>query len=136
MIKKFGDFVNESIWDKLRGRKPEEVEEVKLSEEDKEKIRERRRKEDAVRPRYQRFKDSREDKEEKIPCVYSILTKELVDRIRERRGKGPIGVTNDGYSFYCETESELANYKKIYKVGDKYKGETITNVSIGQEQNY
>ena len=68
-----------------------------------------------------------------FPCMYSIMTQELADRKRAK-GQKHIGIIPDGYSFYCETEKELDNYKVIYKNGNKYKNETITGNDIGRTE--
>lgn len=70
-----------------------------------------------------------------FPCIYSFLTKELVDRKRER-GQKHIAIRNDGYAEFCETPEELEEAKEKYKIGNKYNGETISTFDIGKERNY
>lgn len=106
---------------------PEEVQE---EEEEEEEVRSYPRK-----SRGPRKGGYRPREQQKFPCVYSFMTKELADRIRERRG-GPIGIAPDGYSLFCETPEELKEYKEKYKTGNTYNGETITGVYVHSERHH
>jgi len=80
------------------------------------------------------MKMNRPEKEVTFPCVYSFMTKELSDRKRNK-GQKHIGIKPDGYAFFCETSKELEDYKHVYRIGEKYKGETITGIYVGPAQN-
>ena len=65
----------------------------------------------------------------KFPCTFSIMTKELKDRLNSK-GISPIAYSTHGYSFMCESADELEKFKSEYKKGNKYNGETITGNAV------
>jgi hypothetical protein len=145
-INDFNTHINENIITNIKNRIKKfgknDIEEKEISDTEKEEalrikreeVRKRREKENKNIVYKRPNRDSREEKIE-FPCGYYFLTKELVDRIREKN-RGPIGVANHGYAFYCDTPERLEEVKKKYKSGNKYKGETITNTYIGKQQEY
>lgn len=69
------------------------------------------------------------DEAHEFPCTFSIMTKELLDRLHSK-GISPIAYSIHGYNFMCESEDELNKFKSDYKKGNKYNGETITGNAI------
>ena len=69
------------------------------------------------------------EKEISLPVVYSIMTKELENKLKQN-GVKHISIVDDGYSFSCETLKKFEDYKEKFKKGNKYNGELITAVTF------
>ena len=67
------------------------------------------------------------EKEISLPVIYSIMTKELENKLKDK-GVKHISIADHGYSFECDTIKKFEKIKGEYKKGEKYKGETITAV--------